>query len=503
MFNTKTTSKNQNHEGATAFSLSAELELYTAVVTSSLSDQFYEKKGERIARIRVLIAKNKPEFVAKLAIYTRKKMYLRAMPLVLAVELAKIHQGDNLVANLACNVIERADEITEILAYYVLANEKQGQKKLNNISKQLQKGIGNAFNKFDEYQFAKYNRDKDIKLRDALFLTHPKAKNETQQAIFNKIAKDELEVPYTWEVELSVLGQTKFETELDKKNAFGAKWSELIQSGKLGYMALLRNLRNILENNVPAQDVKIVCERLANPEEVAKSKQFPFRFLSAYREIEQTQSPFTAKILQTLENAITASVVNIKGFDMNTKVLLACDVSGSMYSPISPKSKVQNFDIGLALAMLLQSKCETVVSGFFGDTWKIVSLPKNQVLSNVMTLRSREGEVGYSTNGYKVLNDLINRKVVMDKVMFFTDCQMWDSTNQNNEFYVSWENYKKIAPNAKLYIFDLVGYGKMPINFQKNDVVLIAGWSDRVFEILEAVENGGNAISEIEKIVLE
>lgn len=502
MFNTKTTSKIQNHEGATAFSLSAELELYTAVVTSSLSDQFYEKKGERIERIRTLIAKNKPEFVAKLAIYTRKKMYLRAMPLVIAVELAKIHQGNNLVANLVYNVIERADEITEMLAYYILANEKQGNKKLNKISKQLQKGIGKAFNKFDEYQFAKYNRDKEVKLRDALFLTHPKAKDETQQALFDKIAKDTLQVPYTWEVELSVLGQIKFETPEAKSKAFSDKWAELIQSGKLGYMALLRNLRNILEANVSAENIEIVCKRLENPEEVAKSKQFPFRFLSAYRELQQTQSVFTAKVLQALENAVKASVVNMKGFEADTKVLLACDVSGSMYKAISPKSVVQNFDIGLVLAMLLQSKCESVISGFFGDTWKVVNLPKDQILANTTELRKRQGEVGYSTNGYAVLADLIHRKVVMDKVMFFTDGQMWDSTNQNNTFYQHWNSYKKIAPNAKLYIFDLVGYGKPPIDVQKNDVVLIAGWSDRIFEILEAVEKGENAIAEIEEIVL-
>ncbi len=87
-----------------------------------------------------------------------------------------------------------------------------------------------------------------MKLKDALFLVHPKAVSEGQQAIFNKIAKGELEVPYTWEAELSALGQVKFLSEKEKALAFRAKWEELVSSGKLGYMALLRNLRNIIRS---------------------------------------------------------------------------------------------------------------------------------------------------------------------------------------------------------------------------------------------------------------
>ncbi len=130
-------------------------------------------------------------------------------------------------------VVKRPDEITEMLSYYQIANERKGTKKLNKVSKQLQKGLAASFNNFDEYQFAKYNRDTEVKLRDALFLVHPKAKDETQQLLFNKIVNNELTVPYTWETELSALGQQKFETELAKRNAVKAKWEELINSKKL------------------------------------------------------------------------------------------------------------------------------------------------------------------------------------------------------------------------------------------------------------------------------
>jgi hypothetical protein len=172
-----------NHEGARAFAMTQELELYTAVVTASLSDSFYEKGGERMKRILELIAKVDTRFLAQLAVYTREKMYLRTIPMVLAVELARVHNGDNLVKNMVNRVVGRADEITELLAYYQLANGRNEIKKLNKLSKQLQKGLAEAFNKFDEYQFAKYNRETAVSLRDALFLVHPKAKDEAQQQI--------------------------------------------------------------------------------------------------------------------------------------------------------------------------------------------------------------------------------------------------------------------------------------------------------------------------------
>ena len=87
-----------NHEGAEAFVMTPELELYTAVVTASLDDKFYEANDKRVERIVSLIAKVDPLFVAQLAVYTRTKMYLRSVPLLLLVELAKVHSGDDLVS---------------------------------------------------------------------------------------------------------------------------------------------------------------------------------------------------------------------------------------------------------------------------------------------------------------------------------------------------------------------------------------------------------------------
>ncbi len=498
---TKAKTKVLNHAGEVAFKTTPEMELYSAVVTASLSNTFYEKGNDRLHRITDLIGKVDPVFVAKLAIYARDKMHLRSIPLVLVTELSKRHNGDSLVKTTTTKVIKRADEITELLAYYQLSNARNGAKKLNKMSKQIQKGIAESFNKFDEYQFAKYNRKTEISFKDALFLTHPKAVNETQQILFDKIITDNLQTPYTWEVELSELGQQKFNSDHAKAKAFRQKWEELIKSGRLGYMALMRNLRNILEAEIESSAIRIVLDRLSDPREVRKAKQFPFRYLAAFNELEGLKLNYVSAVLKALEKAIKVSAENISGFDLDTKVLLAADVSGSMYTPVGGRSKIRCYDVGLVLSMLLANRSENVVTGIFGDSWREVNHTGTDILSNVKRLNRMEGSVGYSTNGYRVIEALINSKRKMDKVMMFTDLQLWDSRSGGNNLKGSWTNYKKkVAPNAKLYLFDLVGYGQTPLSIQRDDVYLIAGWSDKIFDVMTAIENGGDAVEEISKI---
>lgn len=498
-----------NHAGAKAYTLSPEMELYSAVVTTMLADAFYEKADTRLTRIQQLVSQVNPLFVAQLAVYAREQLYLRTVPIVLIGELAKIHNGDDLVSRTIARVVQRPDEITELLAYYQTTNARTETKKLNRLSKQVQRGLALSFNRFDAYQFAKYDRATAVRLRDALFLVHPKAKDEAQQVVFNQITSQTLTTPYTWETELSALGQQDFKTEAATKMAAQMKWHELINSRKMGYMATLRNLRNMLEADIDMAHLKTVCNTLSDGRAVLKAKQFPFRFWAAYREMSAIAGLYKRQIPlinQALEEAVRVSTANLRGFDSDTRVVVACDVSRSMQMPVSAKSKVMLYDIGLLLGMLLKTRSKNVVSGMFGDRWKIVELPAKGVLANVDAFYKREGEVGYSTNGYLVLEDLIKRKYAADKVMFFTDVQLWDSTTNNqsnqNTVQAKWLQYKRLFPKAKLYLFDLAGHGQTPVHQESNDVFLIAGWSDKVFDVLQAIEKGENSLAGVQRIMI-
>ena len=492
-----------NYEGGRVLEMSPHMALYSATVTSSMEHTYYEQNDTRNSRIRALVPQCDPLFVAKLAIYARRFMHLRSIPLVLVIELARHHRGDNLVSRTLNEVIQRADEITEALACYQALNQRGGIKKLSRMSKQVQKGIASAFLKFDEYQFAKYNRPAEITLRDALFVVHPKAKSAEQQVLFDKIATNTLTTPSTWEVSLSHMGRQLFENSQQKKEATKSIWSQLIRKRTLGYMATLRNLRNILKAKVDLDDIELVAAFLSNPKAVKNSKQLPFRFLSAYQQLQDHTSVKSQILRQALERAAMISGENIDGFDDDTRVLIACDVSGSMLQPISERSSVQLYDVGLILASVLQSRCRNTVTGIFGSRWMIYNFPTESILQRVSQLKKLEGAVGYATNGHKVIEHLNYKGTVMDKVLIFTDTQMWNSSGHYSSLEAEWSQYKRnIAPNASMYLFDLAGYGNTPVDLRRNDVTLIAGWSDKVFRVLNAVERGEDCLGEIDKVTL-
>ena len=447
---TKGSTKTINYDGLSAYTQFPEKELYLMVCNSLLENKFYEKKEDQMIRLIDLIKKVDKEFLCNLIIYVREKMYLRSITHVLVVELARLHKG--LASDVIERVCKRPDDMTEILAYQL---QKYGKP----IPNQIKKGLANAFLKFDEYQLQKYNAQKVVKLKDILFLCHVKGNELTK-----KLIEDKLETPYTWETEISDKGNKK------------EVWDELVDSGKLGFMALLRNLRNILDVCNGSTVVKVI-ERLQNKEEVEKSKQLPFRFWSAYRELQENNNPMTSLVLGSLDVACGYSAKNLK---LSGVSFVASDVSGSMQQCISERSKVQYIDIGLVMQGIAKKISPMSITGIFGDDFKIKNYPVGSVFSPV--LNYREGEVGYSTNGYKCIEYLNDNNLKVDNILLFTDCEMYGGSIQSEL-----QKYKtNINKDVKVFIFNLAGYST--VQFPENSVYEIGGWSDKVFDYIEAVD---------------
>ncbi len=566
----------RNEEGAPATGLHPQLALYTNVCTSLLQPKFYRPDTQaNLDELRNLIRNNNPLFVAKLAVYARTKMNLRTVPLVILAELSRLYSHTEVLKKAVAQVISRPDEITELMAYYAKANDRTDMKK---ISWQLRKGIKQAFNKFDEYQFAKWNRKGMVTLKDALKLLRPVPKDNDQGDIFGKVCADDLDVPYTWESEFCQLGrevnqgiinflkeslpEMKEIQELNslnkimlvikdvtgqdskgiklydklcikvndvKQGAKKAKWEELIDSKRMPYQATLMNLRNFLQYDVSVPHINKVAWFLSNPESVQKSKMFPFRYLSAYRALKGNKvemhnaryggyireigrnpldvSGFDQKkvdiLLDALEKAAKESISNIPMFADDQRVLIACDVSSSMWAPVSKKSAITNYDIGLFMGLLLKKKYSQSTIGIFGDDWKVKDLEGYGCLEGVDKLYGIEGEVGYSTHGHKVIDWINNNGNVYDRVMFFTDGQMYQDNRELNTIPAMWAKYKEhINPDAKLYLFDLAGYRNQPIAINENDTYIIGGWSTEIFNVLKNIEDGKMALDAINSIEL-
>lgn len=319
----------RTHEGAPAYmNITDEQKLRRAVLSCMLwEDEFYED-GETIgARITQLASSVEPEVVAKLAIEARSQMNLRHVPLLLLTILVKTGaKREKLVANTIEAVIQRADELSEFVALYW----RNGKRPL---SAQMKKGLARAFGKFDAYQLAKYDRPGPVRLRDVLFLVHAKPQAAAQAETWKKLVANELESPDTWEVALSG-GAGKRET-----------FERLLKDKKLGYLALLRNLRNMSEAEVNEKLVRSALLERRGAERV-----LPFRFIAAAKAAPHYEEAIDKAMLATL-----AQVPRLQG-----RTLVIIDVSGSMYGgPISRRSDMNRALAASALGAIAREICET------------------------------------------------------------------------------------------------------------------------------------------------
>ena len=268
--------KTQNLAGGEAFAESPKLELISIMLTSFLEDKFYRSGSKTADKVRQLIAQVGDDlFVAKAALYARNEAGMRSISHLVAGDLASRVKGADWTKRFFDRVVRRPDDALEILAYSMAVHGKP-------LPNSLKKGIGRALARFDAYQLAKYRRGgAELKLVDAVNLVHPPHTEAIAALMQGKLAPAE-----TWETGLTQAGQTAA-SEIDKTAKKAGAWAELIRSRKIGYFALLRNLRNILEQ---APEVKGEALALLTDQSlIQRSLVLPFRFRTAIDALEQTQ----------------------------------------------------------------------------------------------------------------------------------------------------------------------------------------------------------------------
>lgn len=298
--------------------------LRRAVLANLLWEDVAYMDGKSVAKeIQRLIPLCKPLDVFEIAVQARLIQKLRHTPLFIAVEMCKYPEHKKYVSELLPLIITRADMLTDFLALYW----KDGKCPLAN---QAKKGLAEAFHNFSEYQFAKYDRNGAIKLRDVMFLCRPKPKDEKERELFQKIANRTLATPETWEVLLS--------TGHDKKET----WTDLILKHKIGGLAMLRNISNMRKALV---DKKVIEHGLST---LKSSMLLPLDFFKSY----QLNPEFAAQIEDAMVNSY-AQLPKLPG-----KTLFIVDVSGSMGSQMSFKSTFKRIDAACAMAMLAINQCE-------------------------------------------------------------------------------------------------------------------------------------------------
>jgi len=468
------------HEDAPAMRISALKELRRSVMTAMLwENSFYETGNVVAKRIQELVPQCNPVVVAALAIEARDSMYLRHVPLFLVRQLARVKGNGTLVADTLAHVIQRPDELGEYLAMY-WGGVKSRPEPLSAGSK---RGLAAAFKKFSPYQLAKYNRDTGIKLVDVLRLVHAKpnrfdgsVSDMTIDAVYKRFtfkckpgdaSADSSNSEQTHRVRRDVAGQgalwgqliagtlatpDTWETQLsagaDKKETF----ERLLREEKLGALAFLRNLRNMIESGV---DLELIRARFKGN----LDKVLPFRYLAAVRH--------APSLAVELNDAMLKAVSTEAKLPGNTVILV--DVSASMDQPLSAKSDMKRIDAGAGLAVLMREVCDNCRVFTFSNSLVEVAAHRGLPLATAINNSQQHANTYLGA----AINTLMTATMqTPQRLIIITDEQSHDTVH----YPVGVERGYVI--NIATYQ-NGVGYGKW---------THIDGWSEKVLDFMRAVE---------------
>lgn len=419
-----------NHEGLKVKESDPKAQLSRMVLANMLwEDQFYMDGQSSVDIISSLVPVAGKDFVNELSLKARSEFNLRHVPLLLQRTLAK---HSMLSADVLAEVIQRPDEMGEFLSLYW----KDGKQPLSN---QVKKGLAKAFCKFNEYQLAKWDKNSaQISVRDVMFLTHPRPQTLGAEELFKRVANQELKTPDTWETQLSA--------GADKRETF----MRLMSEKKLGALAFLRNLRNMLEAGVPVTAIE------AYGATVNTDRVLPFRFIAAAR-VVPSMKPM-------LEQMMLRSVKEHK--KLPGKTVLLVDVSGSMFgAKISDKSDLERFDAAAALAMLCREVCEEVeIYSFSNRTVRI----QNNIRGFALVDALHSSQLHQGTDLASAVKSVNERKYT--RCIVFTDEQSFSRPD---------------APKGIGYVVNVAGY-QHGINHK--DWIEINGFSEAVIDYIQASE---------------
>lgn len=482
-----------NLAGGQAHAQSEKLELVTLLLTSFLEDQYYRKADATADRLRKLVAQiSDKRFVAKAALYARREAGMRSVSHLVAADLARAVKGEGWTKGFFDRVVHRTDDVLEILAAYLALHGKP-------LPNSLKKGLGQALARFDAYQLAKYRRENaTVKLVDAVNLLHPPHTEALSALVNGSLAPAE-----TWETQLTQAGQDAA-SDADKAERKAEAWAKLIRNRKIGYFALLRNLRNVLEQAPELVDDAVAL--LTDETLIRRSLVMPFRFRVALDAIEGARPSFrqsvaTAfakatgrevgtdddlrqKLVHALNVATDRSLANVPRFDGRT--LVAVDCSGSMIG--------KSIKIASLFAAVLYKANRADLMLFSGDA-SYQSFNRDDA---TLTIAQRiEEKAQWGGTNFHAIFQRADRSY--DRFVILSDMQAWMGYHTPAESYRQYA--AKTGKRPRVFSFDLAGYGTL--QFPEPEVFALAGFSDKTMETLRFLESDKSAlIREIEHIAL-
>lgn len=488
-FNAKQISKNvaTSYEGGKVFTRDVNDALLNFMFGSYLEDQYYETKEEQQTRFIELLDKVAEtegyKFIGKLAHFSRNEMGMRSVSTLAAAWLNdKSMQAKR---DFYRGFFHRPDDVAETFA----AVDMLGQKR----SHGLVRGAADYISSLNDYTLGKYKLNgKDYNMFDIINITH--AWSDSIQ----KYKDGTLAAPETWEVKVS-----------GAKNSAekAAEWKSLVENKKLGYLALMRNLRNIrnagseagwytnewIESNLIPQ--------ITNFDSIKKSLIFPYQIYAAVKALTNGDfSSISLPLLNALNEAFRISIGNMP--ELSGKSLIILDVSGSMSNIFSENSSFSIKEICAVYSAAIYLNTDSTFIKF-GDYYKEKTYDKTMNVFSLINKMQENENCGYGTRINPVLSSLVEP---YDRIFIFSDMQVmntvsyWYNKDDKSAQTILNKYWKDIGKKVPVYSFDLSNYRTQITNPDCNYLKYFTGLNEYVMKFIELYENNYNLIDYINQL---
>ena len=455
------------YEGGLAFEKSLEQDWLNNLFSNMLENRFYETGSEQmeryIALTKQMLAKYGPGFIARASYFARNTLGMRSISQLTAAMLNS--QNFDGKRDFYAKYMKRPDDVSEIFAILDALGEKR--------SHALVRGAADYLSSLNAYTMDKYAmRNKDWSMIDLINVCHPKS------VVVDKFYNGQLEHAGTWEQKISA---SKSEEEKSQN------WRELVESGKLGYLALIRNLNNIFAANVSEDWIeRYLVPQLTNKDKIHKSLVFPYQIYTAYKNLNVRE----VNTIFALNKAFRTSVDNIPGLDGRSLVVL--DVSGSM------EDRVKEVCACYAAAIYLANPGSDFIK--FGTEAKFCKYNRLSNVFDIIREMQYNSGCGYGTN---IVPVFLMLKKHYDRIFLFSDMQvMSDNRYYSNSMAAqdAMKEYFKDYGRTKIYSIDMGNYRTQIANPMRGDLTLLTGFSDKVFKFISLMESGVSIIDYINSI---
>lgn len=527
-------------QGAVGYLRTTQAELFLLAITNMVNEKtFYETGEERDTRFFRLIhqaVKEDADWVARFIPWLRTEANMRTASIVAAAEYARAvaklpraaREAAPRVRQVINGALQRPDEPGEFVAYWLSGNETQaGEYKnprtgifeirlspLKTLPGGVARGVADAVERlYTEYSYLKYDGVNQInRFSDVIQLVHPKASSSAQADLYKYILDDRFwlegkaPVPASLRMlaarrELNAIPQEarhklfKVSNASDVLSRVGMTWEDLstwlngpmdkaaweAMIPSMGLMALVRNLRNFDQAGVSDKVAQLVIDRLNSEDQVRRSKMFPLRFLSAYKNAPSDRWKFA------LDQAVNHSLANVPELSGNTLILL--DLSGSMSYPLSDKSDLRRSEAATLFGLALAKRAHGAEVYRYGSTHQKVALTKGANLLREVDTVGRADMGGTDTWG--TLQSTY-KAGFHDRVIILTDEQAGAQPSYRN-YYGGIIRGPAVLESidVPVYTFNLAGYSAAQMESGKNRVT-VGGLSDAGFKMISMMEEFQN-----------